>query len=235
MIMKQRRFVTLAAVVCGMIVLAGGVVARLAVLMAASIENSGALPIAELRAPALPVSAALATAPQPPATGNAAVVSDGAATATATLVASRAANPGPAVVLAAVFNLAGPFLLGTAVAATIGALVVLAGRPLIAVIGAGTSGAVLWTAVTWRLAIPSSSSASTSGSWRRSQSSLGAVKPGSARLPVSSISRSRSRRTRGSPPVIRSFSTPSETNVSAIRAISSFSLGLNFIVQEPSG
>jgi inorganic phosphate transporter, PiT family len=82
----------------------------------------------------------------------------GAATATATLVASRAANPGPAVVLAAAFNLAGPFLLGTAVAATIGALVVLAGRPLIAVIGAGTSGAVLWTAVTWRLAIPSSSS-----------------------------------------------------------------------------
>jgi PiT family inorganic phosphate transporter len=82
----------------------------------------------------------------------------GAATATATLVASRAANPGPAVALAAVFNLAGPFLLGTAVAATIGGLLALAGRPLIAVIGAGTSGAVVWTAVTWRLAIPSSSS-----------------------------------------------------------------------------
>lgn len=81
-----------------------------------------------------------------------------AATATATLVASRAANPGPAVVLAALFNLAGPFLLGTAVAATVGALVVLAGRPLVWVIGAGTSGAILWSAVTWRLAIPSSSS-----------------------------------------------------------------------------
>ena len=48
--------------------------------------------------------------------------------------------------------------LGTAVAATIGGLLALAGRPLIAVIGAGTSGAVVWTAVTWRLAIPSSSS-----------------------------------------------------------------------------
>jgi inorganic phosphate transporter, PiT family len=81
-----------------------------------------------------------------------------AATATATLVASRAANPGPAVIVAAVFNLAGPFLLGTAVAATIGALVVLAGRPLVWVIGAGTTGAVLWSAFTWRLAIPSSSS-----------------------------------------------------------------------------
>lgn len=79
--MKSRRFVTLAAVVCGLIVLAGGVVARLAVLVTASIENSGALPIAELRAPALPVSAALVVAPQPTATGNAAVVSDGAATA----------------------------------------------------------------------------------------------------------------------------------------------------------
>lgn len=82
----------------------------------------------------------------------------GAATATATLVASRAANPGPAVILAAVFNLAGPFLLGTAVAATIGAVVALGGRPLIWVIGAGTSGAVLWSLITWRLAIPSSSS-----------------------------------------------------------------------------
>jgi len=82
----------------------------------------------------------------------------GAATATATLVASRAAHPGPAVVLAVVFNLAGPFLLGTAVAATIGALVALAGERVIWVIGAGTTGAVAWTTITWRLAIPSSSS-----------------------------------------------------------------------------
>ena len=81
-----------------------------------------------------------------------------AATATATLVASRAANPRPAVVLAALFNLVGPFLLGTAVAATVGGLIALAGRPLVWVIGAGTSGAVLWSAITWRLAIPSSSS-----------------------------------------------------------------------------
>lgn len=82
----------------------------------------------------------------------------GAATATATLVASRAADPGPALILAAVFNLAGPFLFGTAVAATIGALVALTGERLIWVIGAGTTGAVAWTTITWRLAIPSSSS-----------------------------------------------------------------------------
>jgi hypothetical protein len=85
MIMKQRRFVTLAAVVCGMIVLAGGVVARLAVLVTASIENAGALPIEELRAPALPVSAVLAVAPPATAIGNAAVVSDVAARATASV------------------------------------------------------------------------------------------------------------------------------------------------------
>ncbi|MGH2513642.1 MAG: inorganic phosphate transporter [Candidatus Limnocylindrales bacterium] len=82
----------------------------------------------------------------------------GAATATATLVASRAANPGPAVVLAAVFNLAGPFLLGTAVAGTVGAVIALSGPRLIPVIGAGAFGAAAWTTVTWRLAIPSSSS-----------------------------------------------------------------------------
>ena len=82
----------------------------------------------------------------------------GAATATATLVASRAANPGPAVILAALFNLAGPFLFGTAVAGTIGAVVALSGERLIPVIGAGAFGALTWTAITWRLAIPSSSS-----------------------------------------------------------------------------
>ncbi len=82
----------------------------------------------------------------------------GAATATATLVASRAANPAPAVVLATLFNLLGPFLFGTAVAGTVGAVVGLSGPRLIPVIGAGAFGAVAWTTITWRLAIPSSSS-----------------------------------------------------------------------------
>ncbi len=42
-----------------------------------------------------------------------------------------------------------------------------------------------WAAATWRTRLH------TSGSWLRSHSSLGAVKPGRARLPVSSISRRR--------------------------------------------
>jgi PiT family inorganic phosphate transporter len=82
----------------------------------------------------------------------------GAATSTATLVASRAASPGPAVVLAVVFNLLGPFVLGTAVAATVASLISVPGSSLAPVVGAAASGAVAWTVLTWRLAIPSSSS-----------------------------------------------------------------------------
>ncbi len=41
----------------------------------------------------------------------------------ATLVATRAARPGQAIVLATVFNLVGPFLVGAAVADTVGGIV----------------------------------------------------------------------------------------------------------------
>ncbi len=46
-----------------------------------------------------------------------------AANAIATLVATRAARPGQAILLASVFNLLGPFVLGAAVADTIGGIV----------------------------------------------------------------------------------------------------------------
>ena len=46
-----------------------------------------------------------------------------ASNAIATLVATRAARPGQAIVLATVFNLLGPLLLGAAVADTIGGIV----------------------------------------------------------------------------------------------------------------
>ena len=46
-----------------------------------------------------------------------------ASNAIATLVATRAARPGQAIVLASVFNLLGPLLLGAAVADTIGGIV----------------------------------------------------------------------------------------------------------------
>jgi PiT family inorganic phosphate transporter len=81
-----------------------------------------------------------------------------AANAIATLVATRVARPIPAVVLAAVFNLIGPFVIGSAVANTIGKIVTVPPDQAVAVIGAGLTGAVAWNLVTWSRGIPSSSS-----------------------------------------------------------------------------
>jgi len=81
-----------------------------------------------------------------------------AANAIATLVATRVARPIPAVILAAVFNLIGPFVIGSAVANTIGKIVIVPPDQAVAVIGAGLTGAVAWNLVTWSRGIPSSSS-----------------------------------------------------------------------------
>ncbi len=80
-----------------------------------------------------------------------------ASNAIASLVATRAATPLQGVVLAAVFNLLGPLLIGAAVAATIGGIVTVQGESAIAVIGAGLLAAVAWNTLTWRLGLPSSS------------------------------------------------------------------------------
>ena len=81
-----------------------------------------------------------------------------AANAIATLVATRVARPIPAVILAAIFNLIGPFVIGSAVANTIGKIVAVPPDQAVAVIGAGLTGAVAWNLVTWSRGIPSSSS-----------------------------------------------------------------------------
>ena len=80
-----------------------------------------------------------------------------AANAIATLVASRAATPAQAIVLASVFNMLGPFVVGAAVADTIGGIVTVPPAEATEVIGAGLAGAVSWNLVTWRLGLPSSS------------------------------------------------------------------------------
>ena len=59
-----------------------------------------------------------------------------ASNAIATLVATRAATPLQAVLLAAVFNLIGPLLVGAAVADTIGGIVRTGGSAGVEVIGA---------------------------------------------------------------------------------------------------
>jgi PiT family inorganic phosphate transporter len=80
-----------------------------------------------------------------------------AANAIATLVTSRAAPPGPAVALAAGFNLLGALVVGTAVASTIAGIVSVTGAAAVAVIGAGALAATCWNVATWRLGLPSSS------------------------------------------------------------------------------
>jgi hypothetical protein len=70
--MNTRRFAMVAAALCGTVVLAGWVVARLPGFATASIENSGAVPI-EDRAAALAANARLADEPQAIAMGNAVV------------------------------------------------------------------------------------------------------------------------------------------------------------------
>ncbi len=80
-----------------------------------------------------------------------------ASNAIATLVATRAARPGQAIVLATVFNLLGPFLVGAAVADTIGGIVTVSPSETTVVIGCGLAAAVAWNLITWWLGLPSSS------------------------------------------------------------------------------
>ncbi|MGA8218510.1 MAG: inorganic phosphate transporter [Solirubrobacterales bacterium] len=75
----------------------------------------------------------------------------------ATLVATRGARPGQAIVLAAIFNLLGPFLVGAAVANTIGGIVTVSPSVSTEVIGCGLAAAVTWQMTTWWLGLPSSS------------------------------------------------------------------------------
>ena len=80
-----------------------------------------------------------------------------ASNAIATLVATRAARPGQAIVIATVFNLIGPFVVGAAVADTIGGIVTVSPSETTEVIGCGLAAAVAWNMTTWWLGLPSSS------------------------------------------------------------------------------
>jgi inorganic phosphate transporter, PiT family len=80
-----------------------------------------------------------------------------AANAIAALVATRGARPGQAILIAAVFNMLGPLLVGTAVANTVGGIVTVGHSAAIEVIGSGMLAAVMWNVVTWWRGIPSSS------------------------------------------------------------------------------
>ena len=76
----------------------------------------------------------------------------------ATIIASRAMSPRGALTLAALANLAGPFLFGVAVAETIGAEVADPRTISVSVVLAALLAASLWDLATWYFGIPVSSS-----------------------------------------------------------------------------
>src|SRR5689334_5666987 len=80
-----------------------------------------------------------------------------AANSIAALVATGAARPAQAIVLATVGNVIGPLVLGAAVADTIAGIVTVSQADIIAVVGAGLTGAVIWNFFTWSRGLPSSS------------------------------------------------------------------------------
>lgn len=79
------------------------------------------------------------------------------ASVVSTMISSRAVEPRLALLMAAVGIALGPFLVGTAVATTIGAQFVRADRIDVGVVTAGLAGATLWCGVTQWLRLPVSS------------------------------------------------------------------------------
>jgi PiT family inorganic phosphate transporter len=76
----------------------------------------------------------------------------------ATVVGTRVLRPLYAVMIAAVANFAGPFIFGTAVAATVGKGIIQPSFSTVDVIFAGLIGAIIWDLITWYFGLPSSSS-----------------------------------------------------------------------------
>src|SRR3954469_15728294 len=71
------------------------------------------------------------------------------ANAIATVVGTRALKPLHAVSMAAVANFVGPFIFGTAIAATVGKGIIQPEFSTVYVILAGLIGAITWDLVTW--------------------------------------------------------------------------------------
>ena len=76
----------------------------------------------------------------------------------ATVVGTRVLRPLYAVGIAAIANFAGPFVFGTAVAATVGKGIIQPSFSTVDVIFAGLIGAIVWDLITWYFGLPSSSS-----------------------------------------------------------------------------
>ena len=81
-----------------------------------------------------------------------------AANAIATVVGTRVLKPLQAVSMAALANFIGPFIFGTAVAATVGKGIIQPDYSTVEVILSGLVGAIVWNLITWYFGLPSSSS-----------------------------------------------------------------------------
>jgi PiT family inorganic phosphate transporter len=80
-----------------------------------------------------------------------------AANAIATVVGTRVLKPIQAVGMAALANFIGPFVFGTAIAATVGKGIIQPNFSTAEVILAGLVGAIAWDLLTWYFGLPSSS------------------------------------------------------------------------------
>lgn len=80
------------------------------------------------------------------------------ANAIATVVATKVLSPLKAVTMAAVFNLIGPLIFGTAIATMIGNGIIDTKIITVNLVFATLTGAVVWDLITWYLALPTSSS-----------------------------------------------------------------------------
>ncbi len=79
--------------------------------------------------------------------------------AIATVVSTKVMTPRAAVLMAAVFNFLGVFLMGTAVANTICTMIYLTpGMDALAIVGAAQLSIVIWATAAWRFGIPTSES-----------------------------------------------------------------------------
>lgn len=80
------------------------------------------------------------------------------ANAIATVVGTRTLKPLHAVTMASITNFIGPFIFGTAVAATVGKGIIQPEFATTEVILSGLIGAIVWNLITWYFGLPSSSS-----------------------------------------------------------------------------
>jgi inorganic phosphate transporter, PiT family len=76
----------------------------------------------------------------------------------ATIIGTRVLRPIHAVGIAALGNMAGPFIFGTSIAATVGKGIIQPEFSTVDIILAGLIGAIVWDLITWYFGLPSSSS-----------------------------------------------------------------------------